>query len=585
MIQAQVTRLVAAMMLTLVGFCGITVAQEETVLSEQMLPKETFFYLSVPDAETLKEAFAASSSGKMWADPAFDDFRKEIQTAFESELSEGMAKIQEALGLSLEEILAIPAGEVSLAISGAPGNKMGAAIFLDFGSHQSEVETLLAKAVSALSQAPSLQQANATVDGTELTLFNVTAEIAKKTPLAKEFGWFVKDERLVISNSRALMEAVLANWEGNETDSLQANEIYSYIMEKCGSEDGDHLITMYFDPIGLFTKVIQTGSAGEAGLGAGMALGFLPTLGLNQMKAMGSVAQMDVDGFEGVSRSFIYTEQPPNAAMRIFMLDQVDPAPPSWVKEGASMYMATKWQVGEAYSAIESLVDMFQGAGALAGIVDNLATQGPQVHIKNDVIDQLDGNMQMVSAPGGESAKAGSDQMLFAIGVRDSEKIAELLAKLTSQPGFPGETREFQGATLYEIDPGTGQKIGFTVANNKLLIGVGGDLLDQALRNDEDVRPLAETDAFKKVAEHFRPNAMAVTYTHPAAQYRSLYDLLKSGNAADNFPGMDELFERIDFTRLPDFAVIEKYMAPAGGSWVADENGVLMETFSLKPTE
>jgi hypothetical protein len=585
MIQAQVTRLVAAVMLTLVGFCGITVAQEETVLSDQMLPKETFFYLSVPDTETLKEAFASSTSGKMWADPAFDDFRKELQTAFESEVSEGVAKVQEALGLSLEELLAIPVGEVSLAISGAPGNKMGAAMFLDFGSHQSEVETLLAKAVAALSQAPSLRQANATVDGTELTLFNVTADIAKKTPLAKEFGWFVKDERLVISNSRALMEAVLANWEGNETDSLQANEIYSYIMEKCGSEDGDHLITMYFDPIGLFSKVIQTGSAGEAGLGAGMALGFLPTLGLNQMKAMGSVAQMNVDGFEGVSRSFIYTEQPPNAAMRIFMLDQVDPVPPAWVKEGASMYMATKWQVAEAYSAIESLVDMFQGAGALAGIVDNLATQGPQVHIRNDVIDQLDGNLQMVSAPGGESSAAGSDQMLFAIGVRDSKKMAELLAKLTSQPGFPGETREFQGATLYEIDPGTGQKIGFTVANNKLLIGVGGDLLDQALRNDEDVRPLAETDAFRKVAEHFRPNALAVTYTHPAAQYRSLYDLLKSGNAADNFPGMDELFERIDFTRLPDFEVIEKYMAPAGGSWVADENGVLMETFSLKPTE
>ena len=116
------------------------------------------------------------------------------------------------------------------------------------------------------------------------------------------------------------------------------------------------------------------------------------------------------------------------------------------------------------------------------------------------------------------------------------------------------------------------------------MIGVGGTLVEQALRNDNDIRPLAETESYQKIAEHFQPGALAVTYTHPAAQYKSLYDLLKSGNAADNFPGMDEIFERIDFTRLPSFDVIEKYMAPAGGSWVGDDNGVLMEQFSLKPS-
>jgi hypothetical protein len=59
--------------------------------------------------------------------------------------------------------------------------------------------------------------------------------------------------------------------------------------------------------------------------------------------------------------------------------------------------------------------------------------------------------------------------------------------------------------------------------------------------------------------------------------------MLKNGKAAENFPGMDELLQRVDFSRLPSFDVIEKYMAPAGGSWIGDENGVLMEQFTLEP--
>lgn len=583
MIQARFTRWLVASALLLTSFCGIASAQDK-VLSSQMLPRETFLYLSVPSVQTMKDSIASSSSGRMWADPAFDDFKASVSDAFSASLNEGLANVQETLGMSLEELLNIPTGEVSLAIAGAPGNKMGAVLFLDFGSHASEVEGLLEKARTALQSAPNLEPASAEVDGTELTLYNVTSDVARKAPLAKEFGWFVKDERLVVSNSRAMLELVLANWDGNSDDTLRSNNVYSYIMERCGSQPGSDLMVMYLDPIGLVTKVVQTGSAGEAGLGAGMALGFLPTLGLSQMKAMGSVARMNDNGLEGVSRTFIYTEQPPLAAMRIFTLEQVDPAPPAWVKEGASMYMATRWKVGDAYAAVESLFDMFQGAGAFAGAIDQLAEREPNVHIKTDVIDQLDGNLQLVSAPAaaGESDEPVGEEMLFVIGIRDSATMTDLLVKLTSSGGFPGTSREFQGVTLYEIEQSENQRISFTVANNKLLISVGSTLIEQALRNDSDVRPLAETDQFRQVAEYFRPNALAVTFTNPAAQYRSLYDLLKSGKAKDAFSGMEEI-ANIDFTRLPEFEVIEKYMAPAGGSWIGDENGVLMETFSLTP--
>lgn len=597
MIHAQFTRVMVTSTLMLSSFFGAAFGQttaeresaatEESVSSEQILPKDTYLYFSLPGVQDMKEAFAASSTGRLWADPAFDDFKEEINKAFGSEISESQSKIQEALGLTLEELLNIPSGEVTLAVSAAPGKKLGAVLFVDYGESESAVQGLLQKATEALSASEGLEPANTVYDGTELTMFKVKGEIAKKTPLAKEFGWFMKDHRLVASNSSAVLQMVLNNWDGSAKGTLYENPVYSYIMEKCGGDEDNEevtdLIIMYMDPIGLFTKIIETGSAGEAGMGASVALGFLPTLGLNQLKAFGAVGQTGVENFEGISRSFIYTEQPPAGAMRVFMLDQVDQTPPEWVKEGASMYMATKWQAGEAYDAIEALFDMFQGAGALAAVIEDLAGKGPQVHIKNDVIDLLDGNVRMVSAPAAESSTAAGDQMLFAIGVRDTDKAVDLLTKLTSEDDFPGTTREFQGVTVHEIEPGNGQKISFTVARNMLLIGVGDTILEQVLRDDSDLKPLAETDDFKAVAEHFPAGALAVTFNHPASQYRSLYEMLKSGKAAENFPGMDDFFQRIDFSRLPSFDVIEKYMAPAGGSWIGDENGVLMQQFSLTP--
>ena len=106
-------------------------------------------------------------------------------------------------------------------------------------------------------------------------------------------------------------------------------------------------------------------------------------------------------------------------AMQIFQLAPVDPVPPAWVKENASAWMATTWKVEEAYTAVETLVDMFRGAGQFASMIDDLATQGPGVHIKNDVIDQLDGKMHFVVAPGSSESEAPTDDVVISFGVKD----------------------------------------------------------------------------------------------------------------------------------------------------------------------
>jgi len=578
--------LASAVMLGSLG--GVVTAQtaDTKVLSSQILPKDTFFYMSMPSVTRFAEEFSKSSAGRLWADPSLDEFKTQVQDAFASAMEEDFTKVNEALGLTVDQLLAIPTGEVALAFSKAPPNKMGAILFFDYGSHESDVSILLDKAAAGLRGMRELESSTVEHDGTELVMFTVTAPIARKTPLAKEFGWFLKDERLVISNSSALLKLTLDNWDGSAQKTLIHNDVFSYIMEKCETEPGSSLMTTFVDPVGLFTQLVQTGSLGEAGLAAGMGISFLPVLGVNQLKGIGSVGEMGGEDFEGVNRSFLYCEQPAQAAMQVFQLDAVDQVPPKWVKEGASAWMATSWKIGEAYLAVEGLVDMFQAPGTFARIINDMSSQGPGVHIKNDIIDQLDGKLQLAMAPGDPEA-SGADDVLISLGIKDAKKFANLLSKLSSQPGISGnvQTRELNGVTIYEIEPPTGAKIVFTVANNQLLFGVGGNQLEQAVRNDDDVRPLSESKDFQAVAEHFPKGALLVSFTRPANQYQRLYDSLRDGEAADSFPGMDEFFSKIDFSKLPPFEVIEKYMAPSGSYWIGDENGVFMEQFSLNTEE
>ena len=156
-----------------------------------------------------------------------------------------------------------------------------------------------------------------------------------------------------------------------------------------------------------------------------------------------------------------------------------------------------------------------------------------------------------------------------------------MLTKVTAQA--PVDTREFKGATIYEAPgPVPGQSVSMTVSQGHLMMAIGGGILEQALRDDDDVRPLSETDAYKALAEHFPSEAVSVKFLKPAEQYRGIYEVLRNGDIADQFPGSEDILSEIDFSTLPEFDEIAKHIKPVGGYSVNDENGVFNETFELK---
>ncbi len=563
--------------LAVIASVAMPAQAQNVIFSDQLLPENTYLHLTVKSVEDAKIQFTESPFGQMINDPALSDFRVELQKAFAGPVGHILVEVEAQLGMSVEEILRIPSGEVSISIAGV-GNHIGLVVHVDVGESGSQVESLLALTEQALSEVSVLAQSKEEFSDTEITLYEVQEKVP--TPLLKEFGWFLRDNHLVVCSSQRVMESLISNWDGNSSDSFSNNETYSHVLNRLETEPGSADSVMYLDLIGLLTKLSQTGSFGGAQLYASMAISQLPILGLNQLKAIAMVTEEASGELQMVNRAMLYADQPPTDLMRTFMLEPVNPSPPSWVKEDAVLYVATNWQISEAYAAVESLVDGFQGPGTLATLIDQMSESAPGVHIKDDLIDQLTGELHLIG--GGLDSSTGANEMLFAIGIQDPDAFSDLLAQVSDEPGFPATIREFRGFTLYEVSE-AGSAIGLTVANGAFLIAVGETIMEQVLRDDDDVRSLGESDDFRRIAQHFPSEVVAVNFARPAEQYRSLYELLQNGNVTDHFPGMDEIFADIDFTTLPPFESISKYLTPAGGFTVADENGYVSEGFSLRP--
>ena len=116
---------------------------------------------------------------------------------------------------------------------------------------------------------------------------------------------------------------------------------------------------------------------------------------------------------------------------------------------------------------------------------------------------------------------------------------------------------------------------GGLVPGGQLMFTTDVTLLEQVLRGDKDRESLVDSAAYKQVAARFPAKASITGFQKQDAQLKTAYDLFKSGQGA-------AITSEVDFTTLPDFDVVKKYLTPAGSYAEPDKNGVLFVSFSLK---
>lgn len=557
----------------------------DPIPTERLLPRDVSVYVTVSNVNEFKQRWNQSLTGQLIQDESLAPFRADVK----KQLDELSTQLHGEVGVTLNDLLELPSGEFSFAVMHLPGKPLVPVAFLDFGDGRPTVEVLLDKAAKALEE-QGAQRSETDIEDTRVVTYTLPEKDADENDPAPDGNapksptkivYFLKDTFFVVSGDELALEAVLARWDGQHSQTFADNDVYRYIKERTKSPNAKALLNWYIDPLTLLQRVITAGP--QAGVEAQMVLGFLPMLGLNKLKAFGGTFDMVAGDFDSVSRSMVYVETPPAGVLNVFQFPAIEQAPPQWVSARASTYFGLNWDISTAYTAVEALVDMLQGPGTLAAMIDGLAQQegGPNLHLKADLIDQLSGRIHVASYPSSErDTEMETQQFLIAVGLREPDKMRATLSKIANAEGFPGEIREFQSEIIYDIPAAGGAGVGgpgtmsVAVTQGHLMVAPNTVVLESAIRGEAD-QPLASADDYRRVAAHFPPKTSIIGFQKQYAQLKSLYDMARSGALAAFVPN-------VDFSTLPPFGQLEKYFRPTGTYAVPDERGALFVSFSLR---
>lgn len=545
----------------------------------EMLPAKTYAMFSIVDVETLKERMLESSFGDLLEDEKFAEFIDECKAKYDAEVAD---KVLDAVGLSLEEILAIATGEFTVAFAEVGDQRIGFAGLLDY-EDADDLDVLIGKIEEAYEKR-GMPRMTETVDGTEVILHELAG---KSSEVVGELAYCKRDGRFVFGNER-MIEAILDRWDGGSRDNLAGADVYSYIAEKTRSDDRDPTLAWYVDPVALVELGIRANQ--QTVPQAQMALGFFPILGLKNVRAFGGAADVATDEYESVSKSVLYVEMPPAGVLGLFKFPPTQQAVSDWVPSEVVGYSAFNWDVDGAYGAVRDLFNMFQGPGSLENQIDRLAElpTGPGIHIKDDVIDGLSGAIEVATfAPSGEIDDEGpfnpaafQQEAVIAAELTDPARVKELLAEFAETDAYTGRVRTFEGTPIYEVPnpqaaQGGPENVATAVVGSKLFVSFGSDHVEDVIRGIEPEERLAESDLLAKVMENVPAQTSILGYQSGGAQLEAVYGMLRSDLLSQQLGGFD-LFES-----LPPFEAIEEYLTVSGSYAVPDPKGVMFVGFAI----
>ncbi len=149
----------------------------EKAANDRLLPPNTYLYVTVPNVGELKSRFEKSHTGQLLKDPKLQDFLEDLRKKF----AEFGDEFQKSIGLKLSDVLAIPDGEVSVAVLlPTDAKKLAVAVILDFGkSSGPTINALLDKASAALEK-EGFKKTTRDYEGSQIVIYTARRIRIKK---------------------------------------------------------------------------------------------------------------------------------------------------------------------------------------------------------------------------------------------------------------------------------------------------------------------------------------------------------------------------------------------------------------------
>lgn len=461
-------------------------AQDEEFLSKcppasRLLPTDTLAYLRIRNTTDLKAGFARSSLGKMLDDPTM---RPLVSDTYRT-LGALLEQLASDFGLSLDELVAIPQGQVAIALvpgvppEQAPQSKTRkeaaadadadaeedtqesdreiarrlqrkrrqqnsfAGVFIIETGENNEAKAAMKKLLEQLSTLAAKNQfvrKDQSMDGHTLTQW--------KRPRGRgpTVEWFDREGVFVVGIGRRSAADVLQRW--NQTDApknrkeaaeqsgdasttalaaggnLSSNPDFGAVMTRSvGAEAETPQITFFVNPFGIAQKIIRRSGSSF------FILPIVEELGVKKIRGIGGSVFRGGELIENIAHIHIVIDPPRDGFFGILRPEPVAPSPPEWVPADVTNYLTASGNVATAFDNLTEVVDRFAGEGAFERFTEDRIQARLGVSLRDDLIANLTGRyvgIHRYQPPAAWNAAARLD----ALQVRDVDQAREMLQKI-----------------------------------------------------------------------------------------------------------------------------------------------------------
>jgi hypothetical protein len=580
------------------GFVGLAVLVGSLVTSAyaakltavQLLPENTLAVISIPNAKNLAERFMNTDLGRMTQDPQM----KPLIDKLYSSLGELIASVQDQVGLSLSEIVALPQGEVTAAMIAVPDSPPAFVVLADAGDQIANAQKLMDRAIDAAVKNGGTKREE-TVGETKMTIIDPPG--GDRDP---HVTFVVKDSTVMISLNPEVAKTIVATWNGEKNKTLADNYNFNSIMNRCkGDKEEKPQIFWFVDPINFMRSMATIAPPIQVGVA------MLPVLGMDGLLAIGGGMIFDAGQYDSVHHIHVLLDNPRSGIIKMIALEPGDSKPERWVPADVASYNTLHCNAETAVKTLKPMYDSLAGEGGLSAMIDMRFSKPLGVDIEKEILPALDGRITYITWIERPVTQM-SAITLAGIKFKDTGELNKAIENLAKRFEGTISKQTCAGKNYYRFDIPLPQNPNrpepppvpipcFGIVDDYLIIANRPGLYEKVLNNlAEGSKSLADDMEFKLIASKIQRQSggakpVMLGFGRPEESLRYYYDLINDNKTresmkkqAERNPFMKSVDSALEQYPLPPFEVIQRYLAPTGSVTTDDDTGFHIMQFTLR---